>query len=280
VTRNVVSQDKRVVNDAARAIQAAGRGPGRPVRAAQDTVWTVADDFATTITASSGGYTGEIIQYDHHLSGGVGKGPVNQMCPYNCQKNCCASELGPAFPDKCTDVKTDRDNCGKCGKQCGAQEDCVGGQCARIANCNLPIPCDRNELCVNNHCLKIPCDPNGPSIDCKIFDPGATCCPWQLQLLVGDGPGGRCVNLEKDPAFCGSCLQYLPLRLVTDHYLYGASAVGCCDLIDYTGYPDLDPTIILDIPVNDTVDTFCSCALGEHSLEMKKIWPPFYQVSC
>ncbi|MGE3628333.1 MAG: MopE-related protein [Sandaracinaceae bacterium] len=89
---------------------------------------------------------------------GVGAGP---HCTGG--ETCCGGTTG------CTDLMTDRNNCGMCGRACGSMETCVAGLC---------------------HCDGAS---GGDSTGPKCTG-GTSCCA-----------GSGCVNLSNDPLHCGSC---------------------------------------------------------------------------
>ena len=100
----------------------------------------------------------------------------------------------------CVDLQSSRENCGRCGFPCGADQVCVGGGCVLhcappTANCgdgcrdlqNDPANCGlcnnrcgADQACVAGHCV----------LDCGA---GTTEC------------GGSCRDLTTDEAHCGAC---------------------------------------------------------------------------
>ena len=70
------------------------------------------------------------------------------VCQYTCDSgyiNCGGSTASQIKCVKTTDMQTDGQNCGACGKVCGAEEACVGGKCVQNS-CSGNTP----DLCVVN----------------------------------------------------------------------------------------------------------------------------------
>jgi hypothetical protein len=128
----------------------------------------------------------------------------------------------------CTDLLTDNFSCGSCGVVCPAGTFCVNGQCSGSNICqNGWIFCPKAGGCVagkeNNNCggCGIVCGNycnNGACACTSNFDcpPSQTCnaggtgicafagsCPGATPTFCGDI--GQCVNLNTNPAECGSC---------------------------------------------------------------------------
>lgn len=147
----------------------------------------------------------------------------------------CCFEHQACCDGACVDVADDINNCGRCGKVCGAGELCIGGDCAPSHLCNgddcVPstLPCDAGETrcppqgcvdtrthvghcgtcgnactvgglryCVNGRCS---CNPASDNVPCGIncIPRGFTCCP-------GNG-GYGCSNPNavcRDDGGCGA----------------------------------------------------------------------------
>ncbi len=76
----------------------------------------------------------------------------------------CTDEPGTIWCDQCIDPLTDWGNCGGCGRQCDADQQCIEGMCEDIVGCvvicNDNDLCGENELCINpGSCTKSECQP-------------------------------------------------------------------------------------------------------------------------
>jgi len=100
----------------------------------------------------------------------------------------------------CVNTRTDRNNCGACGRLCEfstnpcLEVDCIAGQCKTVTK-------DDGTACQISGETGV-CCAAGSSATCVVgticcssaqCDPGDTCC------------GGLCFNLQNDPEHCGSC---------------------------------------------------------------------------
>ena len=88
-----------------------------------------------------------------------------------------------------TTLTTDAKNCGACGTSCGPGLICVGGGCT-CPQCNIP---NASAKCINNQCIFDKCNPG--FADCN-----------------GKPADGCEVNLNFDPANCGSCGVVCPMN--------------------------------------------------------------------
>jgi len=100
----------------------------------------------------------------------------------------------------CVDVKTDRANCGECGKACAVGQLCTDGACRSN--------CPAGQLVCSGQCVDTQTDPRhcgGCGVPCAAGQAcaqglcGATCAPPNTVC------GGACVNTQTDPANCGAC---------------------------------------------------------------------------
>src|SRR5688572_10346743 len=57
---------------------------------------------------------------------------ADPRCPEASTPNLCDSQ--------CTNVQTDRDNCGGCGVECQSSETCMAGMCSSSACTGQPVP--------------------------------------------------------------------------------------------------------------------------------------------
>jgi hypothetical protein len=101
-------------------------------------------------------------------------------CPLG-QSVCDGSDGEPT----CVDLQSDAANCGLCGRQCGAGEQCVARTCQAPAATGCPVPCGDGATCINGTC-----QPNG--------------CPPPL-AVCNRGAALACVDLARDPLNCGTC---------------------------------------------------------------------------
>ncbi|KAF5729080.1 putative Stigma-specific Stig1 family protein [Tripterygium wilfordii] len=87
---------------------------------------------------------------------------LRQRVPMKCNKNprICRAEGSPGrdcCKKKCVNVKTDRHNCGMCGKKCKYSEICCKGKCVKpmydkkhCGGCNNK--CNKGSACVYGMC--------------------------------------------------------------------------------------------------------------------------------
>ncbi|KAJ0830136.1 putative stigma-specific protein Stig1 [Helianthus annuus] len=82
------------------------------------------------------------------------------MCSYADNPRLCRAKGSPG-PDcckkKCVNVKTDKQNCGLCGKKCKHQEICCNGKCVNLMtdkrNCGgCNNRCKRANSCMSGMC--------------------------------------------------------------------------------------------------------------------------------
>jgi hypothetical protein len=68
-------------------------------------------------------------------------------CP-NAGETCCPPNIG------CTDLQTDRENCGACGRRCPGGAECVAGscECIRGGTCQTTDDCCEGETCIGGIC--------------------------------------------------------------------------------------------------------------------------------
>jgi hypothetical protein len=102
----------------------------------------------------------------------------------------------------CSDLQSDRDNCGACGKACGDGMSCYGGQCAES--------CTGTETRCGGTCTDTTSDPTNCG-QCGMACPQTqTCNASTCSCPVGDLVcGGLCTNPLKDNTHCGATADCL-----------------------------------------------------------------------
>jgi hypothetical protein len=117
-------------------------------------------------------------------TGGAGTTPA---CPGD-QMMCAAG---------CTDLTSDADNCGGCGKACGSAKTCVAGSCVCPSGTS---PC-------GSGCVDLATDPTSCGV-CGRSCGGQPCAGGQCVTTCPSGTsncGGSCIDTSSDPANCGVC---------------------------------------------------------------------------
>ncbi len=119
-----------------------------------------------------------------------------------------AAPSGPACPalllacsGGCADGRVDPQNCGACGKACGAGEVCSAGVCA--------LSCAGGSTQCGASCVALASDPKHCGACGNACDPGKVCSQSKCDLACLGGTtrcGEHCVELDDDPAFCGDCM--------------------------------------------------------------------------
>src|SRR5450432_2058511 len=98
----------------------------------------------------------------------------------------------------CTNVATDSQNCGSCGKVCGSGQSCTAGACV----CNLGLLL-RNNSCVQSdstHCGNCATACTGTTPVCSSTGCSSSCPVGAIQCQ-----GGACAVTSSDNANCGAC---------------------------------------------------------------------------
>jgi hypothetical protein len=83
----------------------------------------------------------------------------------------------------CTEIATDRNNCGSCGTTCAVGEQCCNGRCTSTA-------CAANQWWSATACQCF----------CSYVSCGDTCCPQGQECC-----GGNCTDISNDNNNCGQC---------------------------------------------------------------------------
>ena len=129
--------------------------------------------------------------------------------PITCQ---CVCLIGLTDCDGvCTNLQTDRQNCGTCGTTCGLREDCCGGTCRPLTTVWDCGSCG-NSCQSGQDCCSFKCTSLNTTLNCgacgnkctggKHCQNGACVCPTGLTDCAG-----KCVNLQNNPQNCGQCGQ-------------------------------------------------------------------------
>ncbi len=140
---------------------------------------------------------------------------IGGRCGYD-----CAADRADCDGDRANGCETataaDHDNCGACGRSCGALGECAGGRCA-------PCPTARPRWCGSGSgggCTNTQEDAancSGCGVVCPV---GAVCYGGCAYAHCDDGVtrgpgtwrlcGDRCVNFDGDPGNCAACEQACP----------------------------------------------------------------------
>ncbi len=197
-----------------------------------------------------------------------------------CAAGACRSACDPGFgdcnavdADGCeADVRTDRANCGSCGRACGASQICSGGACTCPAGlrdcgggvcaaCCVNADCNDGSGCTNDVCSGGVCTNAGCAAGtmCCGMAACATCCSDAdcsgMTGHVGCGTDGRCstcaagytncdglatngceAQLTTDASNCGACGRVCSFAQARASCVAGACTLGAC----VTGYADCD----------------------------------------
>lgn len=117
---------------------------------------------------------------------------------------CGCGGADPAIcDDRCVDLASDDDHCGRCDEACPAGSSCHGGECACAPGV---VVCELRGVPT---CVPVATDPRfcgtscGDVVSCastEWCDRGACACLPGL-----DACGGACVDTKTDPGHCGHC---------------------------------------------------------------------------
>lgn len=124
-----------------------------PDRGSSTDLWTTTDLLSKTDTASNNGCDGACADVATGADSNTG----------------CTTGLNLCGAD-CVDLKSDRNNCGKCGQQCEGEQTCVEGSCT-CPNGDPP-PCEQckttGQSCSGDECCEgLICGYYGSSMACK-----------------------------------------------------------------------------------------------------------------
>jgi hypothetical protein len=118
-----------------------------------------------------------------------------------CHSAQCATEE-TICSGACSNLKSDRDNCGACGRQCGDGLVCASGECVEgcaggLVNCGNACvdPASDNDNCGG-------CAADDPSFVCRPDQTcsGGTCGCTQSQVICA----GACTDPMTNPMYCGA----------------------------------------------------------------------------
>jgi hypothetical protein len=108
-----------------------------------------------------------------------------------------------ACGESCTDIGTDRENCGACGAACAPSEVCSQGACG--------LSCGGGTTKCGDRCVDLTTDEAhcgaceaacGAGQTCAAMSGGGGACVCAAGLTLC---GGACVDTQNDDAHCGSC---------------------------------------------------------------------------
>ncbi|MBS2015617.1 MAG: hypothetical protein JST00_22205 [Deltaproteobacteria bacterium] len=171
-------------------------------------------------------------------------GPQSQEC--SGERTTC--------PSGCTDLKTDPQNCGACGKACAVGENCNAGTCAVLC---LGDTTACANVCVNTKTDPAHCGGCGNECDDDPFCVGGSCVPdcGSLTLCRPSSVEPYCADLASDPKNCGVCGKTcgasetckagqcvsLCANGATVGDVFGPTMVGCAAKIGYPQRGSLCP---------------------------------------
>jgi hypothetical protein len=118
----------------------------------------------------------------------------------------CCPDGKPGAGNKCTNVLSDWENCGRCGNACPTGQTCSGGACTASCPPGLTL-C--GHACVDTTRDPVNCGACGTNCADQPGGPYQGCCP---------GPVGRgqCMNLSNNDNNCGACGNVCPLHMICE----------------------------------------------------------------
>ncbi len=184
--------------------------------------------------------------------------PTQQLCADSgtccnagaecCGASCCEAGSACCGGDTCLDLKSDPHHCGKCDKECNANQICESGECK-----DAEIPCDDVEgmiacwgECVQSYTDKDNCGECGHACD-----EGLVCAQGECTIACADDETvckledkQYCAKLAEDPQNCGTCGHVCETSQVC---VAGDEGVAECKEFsevqpDFTCSPILDPS--------------------------------------
>jgi len=145
-------------------------------------------------------------------------------------------EGGASCGSGCTDLLTDRLNCGSCGTVCEVLEQCVAGDCSCVTTTGVE-ECDGvcvNTLTDNQHCggCNQPCTGSAVCNGAGVCDVG---CAGSYSEC-GVAPDIYCADLDTDTENCGACGRACAFAA---HQLADCAG-GTCTIDCESGWVDID----------------------------------------
>jgi hypothetical protein len=107
---------------------------------------------------------------------------------------CCSG--AKACNGACSDLTTDANNCGACGKSCAASQVCTAGACAA---------CPQNRTQCQDQCADLQFDPFNCGACGKVCAASESCLAGACGACDGTVCDNTCVELRTDSANCGAC---------------------------------------------------------------------------
>jgi hypothetical protein len=98
-------------------------------------------------------------------------------------------------------ILNDNNNCGECGRVCGAGASCVNGDCM----CST-----QGQVSCNGACVDVQTNPMSCGRCDHACPTGVACAGGMCQCPTGtvDCPDTACANLMTDPRNCGRCGEH------------------------------------------------------------------------
>jgi hypothetical protein len=112
---------------------------------------------------------------------------------------------------QCVNTQSDNNNCGVCGKACGAGNSCQNGSCCTTGQTNCGGTCTNLLTDTNN------CNACGNVCPAGHTCVNGSCCGAGLLSC-----GAQCVNPQNDPNNCGACFNVCPAAAPN------CNGGGCC----------------------------------------------------
>ena len=150
-------------------------------------------------------------------------------CCDRCRSHGDCAIKGPDFRCcryACTDVSTQRGDCGGCGITCDNTEDCVNGQCKQH--------CPQGQTYCTPNCVDTQTDPGNCGGCGNACASGETCVTGTCRSCGGQpcGPpntccNNQCVNTQTDASNCGACGNACPTGELCQSGACGCGGASC-----------------------------------------------------
>lgn len=131
----------------------------------------------------------------------------------NSGQTLCGGDAGAPY---CANLKTDRSNCGTCGKGCSSGQLCVNGICQGVCDVNQTTcgadagtPYCANLKSDNANCGSCGTVCSNPLSSC-IDGACTSLCTGLQKLCTGDGGAPYCIDYLSDNKNCGTCGTVCP----------------------------------------------------------------------